>query len=195
MVDCGGEITTLIEAIRAGDEKARTALVERIYSRLHEAAEHLMGGERADHTLQPTALLHEALARLMKGATIASAPNRVYLFQAASRAMRQVLVDHARRRNAACHGGGRQRQPFSSVALDSAIAYFEERRLDVEALHNALDRLAALHERQSQVVALRFFCGLSMDEVAEQLNISLSTVESDFRLARAWLRRELRQEA
>jgi RNA polymerase sigma factor (TIGR02999 family) len=194
MVDTGGEITTLLEAIRAGDEQARTALVERMYDRLHAAAERLMRGERSDHTLQPTALLHEALARLMNGAAFTTAPNRLYLLQAATRAMRQVLVDHARHRNAACHGGGMQRLPLHRMALDSALASFEERHLDVEALHNALDRLATLHERQSQVIALRFFGGLSVDAVAEHLQVSISTVESDFRLARAWLRRELKRE-
>src|SRR5262245_37480680 len=151
MADSGGEITTLLEAIRAGDEQAHSALVERIYDRLHEAADRLMRGERPDHTLQPTALLHEALARLLNNAVFTTAPNRVYLFQAATRAMRQVLVDHARRRQAACHGGGMQRLPLQQAPLDSALAYFEERHVDVEALHNALDRLATLHERQSQV--------------------------------------------
>src|SRR5438105_12915796 len=138
MVDNGGEITTLLKALRAGDEQARTALVERIYDRLHEAAGRLMRGERAEHTLQPTALLHEALARLMNGAAFTTAPNRLYLFQAAARAMRQVLVDHARRRKAGCHGGGMQRLPLHRVPLDSALAYFEDRNLEVEGLHNAL---------------------------------------------------------
>jgi RNA polymerase sigma factor (TIGR02999 family) len=189
----GGEITALLDAIRAGDEQARTALVERIYDRLHDAADRLMRGERAEHTLQPTALLHEALARLLNGEVFTTAPNRIYLYQAATRAMRQILVDHARRRKAACRGGGRQRLT-DTAPLDLAVAYFDDRGLDVEALHNALDRLAALHERQGQVVGLRFFGGLSVDAVARHLQVSISTVERDFRLARAWLRRELGRE-
>ena len=193
-MDGGGEITILLDAIRSGDEQARSDLVERIYHQLHGAADRLMRGERVEHTLQPTALLHEALARLMNGEVLSTAPNRAYLFQAATRAMRQVLVDHARGRNAVCRGGAVERLPLDRAPLESVLAYFEDRQLDVEALHHALDRLAAMHERQSQVVALRFFGGLSVEEVARHLQVSISTVEGDFRLARAWLRRELGRE-
>jgi RNA polymerase sigma factor (TIGR02999 family) len=161
--------------------------VERIYQDLHQVAVGLMNEEPAGHTLQPTALLHEAFARLFRADVFRQAPNRAYLFGAAGRAMRQVLVEHARRRKAEKHGGRQNRLP-----LDAVLLYFEEQRLDVEALHEALDRLAALNERQSVVVTLRFFCGFTVPEVAAQLGVSTFTVENDFRIARAWLRRQLR---
>jgi RNA polymerase sigma factor (TIGR02999 family) len=184
------EVTALLEEIRAGNDQARQQLLERIYAELHHAAEGLMGREPLDHTLQPTALLHEALARLCRADVFRRAPNRAYLFGAAARAMRQVLVEHARRRKSQKCGGGRQRLP-----LDAVLLYFEEHNLDVEALHEALEDLARLQERQSHVVTLRFFGGFTVREIAEQLDVSTFTVENDFRIARAWLRRRLREDA
>src|SRR5262249_46905023 len=161
---------------------------ERIYRDLHQVAAGLMNGEPTGHTLQPTALVHEALARLVHADVLREAPNRAYLYGAAARAMRQVLVEHARRRKAEKRGGGRRR-----LRLDDVLLYFEERRLDVEALHEALNRLATFHERQSNVVTLRFFGGFTVAEVAEQLGVSTFTVENDFRIARAWLRQQLQE--
>jgi RNA polymerase sigma factor (TIGR02999 family) len=184
--DLQSEVTTLLEEIRAGNEEARHRLAERIYGELREVAAGLMRGEPAGHTLQPTALLHEAFARLIGAGVLGEAPNRAYLFGAAARAMREVLVDHARRRQADKRGAGRSRLP-----LDAVLAYFEEQDLDVVALHEALDRLADFHERQSQVVTLRFFAGMTVPEVAQELGVSISTVEADFRIARAWLRQQL----
>jgi RNA polymerase sigma factor (TIGR02999 family) len=180
------DVTALLEAIRAGDEGARLRLVECIYTELHDLAEGLMRAESADHTLQPTALLHEAFARLFRSGALLRAPSRAYLFAAAAKAMRDVLVDHARRRHTEKRGNGRVRH-----LLDRVLAAYEEQHLDVLALNDALDRLAGMHERQSQVVQLRFFAGLTMPEIADNLGVSLSTVESDFRLARAWLRQQL----
>ena len=185
--DLQEEVTTLLNAIRTGDAAAREQLAERIYREPHQMAVGFMRQERADHTLQPTALLHEALAYLLQGESLKHMPNREYLFGAAARAMRRVLVEHARRRATEKRGGGRQR-----LGLDAVLDYFEEQNLDVLALHEALEQLAALHERQSQVVTLRFLCGLSVPEVAEALGVSVATVEGDWRLARAWLRRKLR---
>ena len=184
--DLAGEVTTLLEAIRAGDEQARDRLVEHVYAELRQLAAGLMQAEPVGHTLEPTGLLHEALARLFQADALRRAPNRAYLFGAVVRAMREVLVDHARRRNAAKRGGDCQRLP-----LDAVLLAFEERNLDVVALHEALERLASFHERQSQVVALRFFGGCTVPEIAEMLGVSVSTVESDFRIARAWLRQQL----
>jgi RNA polymerase sigma factor (TIGR02999 family) len=181
-----GDVTALLGEIRAGDVRARDRLVERVYAELRRVAGGLMRAEPAGHSLQPTALLHEALADLLRGEALRQAPNRAYLFGAAARAMREVLVDHARRRRAEKRGAGRQRLP-----LDAVLLYFEEQKVDVLALHDALERLAALNERQSQVVTLRFFGGLTVPEVAEHLGVSVSTVESDFRVARAWLRQQL----
>jgi RNA polymerase sigma factor (TIGR02999 family) len=189
-VGTDSEVSALLEEIRAGNAAAGERLVERIYGELHQVAVGLMGAEQADHTLQPTALLHEAFERLFRADLFHHAPNRAYLFGAAVRAMRQVLVEHARRRKAARHGGGHNR-----LALDAVLLYFEERSLDIEALHEALDRLALLHERQSQVVTLRFFGGFTVEEIAAQLGVSTFTIENDFRIARAWLRQQLRPES
>jgi RNA polymerase sigma factor (TIGR02999 family) len=180
------EVTTLLDAIRDGDDAARGRLVERIYGELHLVAAGLMSQEGPGHSLQPTALLHEAFDRLLRGAVLQQAPNRAYLFGAAARAMRQVLVDHARARRAEKRGGAGTR-----LALDDVLLAFEGRDLDVIALHEALEALADLSPRQAEVVTLRYFGGLSVPDTAAQLGVSVSTVESDFRLARAWLRRRL----
>lgn len=184
-----GEVTALLQAIRAGDAEARGRLVEQIYQELHQVAAGLMRQEETTHTLQPTALLHEAFANLFRADVLARAPNRAYLFGAAARAMREVLVDHARRRQAAKRGSGQRPLP-----LDAVLHHFEEQNLDVIALHEALEQLATFHERQSQVVTLRFFGGFTVQEIAAQLGVSASTVESDFRIARAWLREQLRDD-
>ena len=138
----------------------------------------------------PAPLVNEAVIRLLDGGVLVKAQDRRYLFSAAAQAMRQVLVDHARTRDAAKRAGGRERVP-----LDDVLAYFEAQHLDVIALHEAIDRLIALDERQGLVVALRFFAGLSISEVAEALDVSAATVEGDWRVARAWLRGQLGGEA
>ncbi len=180
------EVTTVLDQVRAGDPGARERLVGLVYDELRRIAAGLMTHERDDHTLQPTALVHEALLRLLEGDALSHAPNRAYLFAAAARAMRQVLVDHARERSALKRGGDRTRVP-----LDDVLERFEERHLDVLALDEALARLAALHPRHSEVVTLRFFGGLTVAEVAQCLGVSVGTVEADFRKASAYLRRQL----
>jgi RNA polymerase sigma factor (TIGR02999 family) len=181
-----GDLTALLGEVRAGDEDAKDRLVRAIYAELRRLACGLMHHERPGHTLQPSALVHEALMRLLDGEVLAEVPNRRYLFAAAAQAMRQVLVDHARRRRAAKREGSRARVP-----LDGALVALEEQGLDVLALHEALDRLAQAHPRPAQVVTLRFFGGLSVPEVAESLAVSVTTVESDWRFARAWLKGHL----
>jgi len=177
-------LTELIKDARNGGVIARDRLFRAIYEEFHQIAVTLMSNERPGHTLQPTALVGEAVARLLNGQAIEKAPNRRYLFGAATRAMRQVLVDHHRKRKT--RDGSRKRVP-----LDDALAYFEEQNLDIEALSAALDRLADMNERQGLVVALRFFAGLSVSEVANALDVSVGTVELDWRFARAWLRDQL----
>ena len=145
-------------------------------------AEGMMSKERPDHTLQPSALVNETLLKLLSGESLADVPNRRYLFGAAAQAMRQVLVDHARKRRASKRPGRRVRVP-----LDGALAAFDEHGLDVIALHEALERLARSYSRQAQVVELRFFGGLSGAEVAETLGVSASTVVCDWRFGGAWL--------
>ena len=181
-----GDLSGLLGEARAGHPDARDRLVRAIYDELRRMAGGLMHRERPDHTLQPSALVHEALLRLLDRAALADVPDRRYLFAAAVQAMRRVLVDHARRRRARKRGGHRVRVP-----LDRALAGFEERGLDVIALHEALERLAQEHPRPAQVVDLRFFGGLSVPEVAAALGVSDTTAEGDWRFARAWLRGRL----
>ena len=180
------EITTVLGDIRAGKAEAKTRLVELVYEELRRLAYQVMRTERAGHTLQPTALVHEGLLRILDGETLAKAPNRAYFFAAAAHAMRQVLVDHARKRAARKRGGDYER-----VTLDEVLDSLEQQRIDVLALNAALDELAVRHERQSKVVVLRFFGGLTMTEIAHQLDVSVSTVEDDWRIAKAWLRGQL----
>jgi RNA polymerase sigma factor (TIGR02999 family) len=181
-----GDLTAVLNEARSGDVDARERLVRTIYAELRRTAGGLMRHERRDHTLQPSALVHEALLRLLDGDALADVPNRRYLFAAAAQAMRQVLVDHARRRRARKRDGNRIRVP-----LDQVLVGFDEQGLDVIALHEALERLAQEHPRPAQVVDLRFFGGLSVPEVAETLGLSDTTIESDWRFARAWLKGQL----
>jgi RNA polymerase sigma factor (TIGR02999 family) len=187
--DLQREVTTLLDALRAGDAGAQGKLVELVYAELRRLAGGLMRRERPDHTLQPTALVHEALLRLLRPDALGGAHNRAQFLAAAARAMRRVLVDHARGRAAGKRGGGQEQVP-----LDEALDYFARQRLDVLAVHEALDELAGLHERQSQVVELRFFGGYTVEEVAGLLQVSVSTVESDYRKATAFLRSRLAEE-
>jgi RNA polymerase sigma factor (TIGR02999 family) len=180
------EVTTLLADIRAGHAGAQNQLVDLVYGHLHHLAIGLMRRERAGHTLQPTALVHEALARLLQPDILGQSPDRAHLFAAVARAMRRILVDHARRRATHKRGGGQKQVP-----LDDEVDYTTAPNVNILAVHEALDRLAALHERQSQVVELRFFGGFTMEEIADQLQVSVATVESDFRKASAFLRQQL----
>jgi RNA polymerase sigma factor (TIGR02999 family) len=182
-------VTLLLERAHAGDERARDELIALIYGELHQVASGLMRRERPDHTLSPTAVVHEAVIRLLGGSVFDKAPDRGFLFASAARAMREVLIDHARRRATDRHGGGRRRVP-----LDAMVDYFHEQGVDLVAVHEALDRLAELDGRQAQVVTLRYFGGLTVPEVAAALGVSVGTVERDWRIARAWLSNQLRGE-
>src|SRR5262245_32422641 len=175
-------VTVVLGRARAGDENARGELVTLVYDELRRVAGRLMRRERADHTLSPTAVVHEAVIRLLGEEIFQRADDRGFLFASAARAMREVLIDHARTRSAGRRGGGRRRVP-----LDAVVDYFEEQGLDVVAVHEALDRLAELDARQAQVMTLRYFGGMTVPEVAAALGGSVVTVERDWRLARAWL--------
>jgi RNA polymerase sigma factor (TIGR02999 family) len=181
-----GEVTLLLEDIRAGQAQASLRLFQLVYRQLCGVASNLMHGERVDHSFQTGDLVHEAFLRLVASESLDRASNHVSFFAIASRAMRQILVDYAHKRNAAKRAGRYRRVP-----LDDVLDHFERQHADVLDLDGALDALAALHERQSQVVMLRFFGGLTIDQVAEQLQVSTATVENDFRMARAFLRRRL----
>jgi RNA polymerase sigma factor (TIGR02999 family) len=175
-------LTLILGRARAGDEGARDELVALVYDELRKVASRLMRRERADHTLSPTAVVHEAVIRLLGESVFDKAADRNYLLASAARAMREVLIDHARRRAAGRRGGGRRRVP-----LDAVVDYFEGQGLDVVVVHEALDRLAELNGRQAQVMSLRYFGGMTVHEVAAALEVSVVTVERESRLARAWL--------
>jgi len=182
-----GNATRLLAQASCGDGAAAARLMPLVYQELRELAERYLSREPRGHTLQPTALVHEAFLRLMDATHLA--PNgQTHFLAIAANVMRRVLVEHARARHAAKRGGGQMR-----VTLDSAMAVLPEPDLDLLALDEALEKLATLDARQARVVELRFFGGLTMDEVAEQLGMSKRTVEDDWALARAWLRRELRK--
>ena len=181
------DITCLLQAWRDGDAAALAALTPLVYGELRRLAEQHMRRERPDHTLQATALVHEAFLRLTGGASIAW-ENRAHFFKAAARIMRHVLVDHARSRGYAKRGGGGLR---ISIEDGAAAVLAEERAPDLVALDEALGRLERLDPRQHQVVELRFFGGLSVEETAEVLGVSAITVKRDWRSARAWLFAEL----
>jgi RNA polymerase sigma-70 factor (ECF subfamily) len=182
-------ITLILGRAREGDERARSELIAMVYDELRKVASGLMRRERPEHTLSPTAVVHEAVIRLLGDAVFESAPDRAYLFASAARAMREVLIEHARRRSTDRRGGGWLRAP-----LDQVVDYFAERDLDIVAVHEALDRLAEQNDRQGQVMTLRYFGGMSVPEIAAAIGVSVTTVERDWRLARAWLRSELRRE-
>jgi RNA polymerase sigma-70 factor, ECF subfamily len=173
---------------RAGDGETRIEgeLLTLAYDELRRVASRLMRRERSDHTLSPTAVVHEAVLRLLGDVNYAGF-DRNYLQAAAARAMREVLIDHARRRAADRRGGGWHRVP-----IDAVVDYFEAQSLDIVAVHEALERLAVVDERLSQVITLRYFGGMTVAEVAKALGVSVVTVERDWRLGRAWLRGQLR---
>jgi RNA polymerase sigma-70 factor (ECF subfamily) len=181
-----GELTLILGRARDGDDRARGELVALVYDELRRVATRLMRRERADHTLSPTAVVHEAVIRLLGESVLEKAADRSFLFASAARAMREVLIDHARRRAADRRGGGRRRVP-----LDAVVDYFQGQGLDLVAVHEALDRLAERDGRQAQVMTLRYFGGMTVPEVATALGVSTVTVERDWRLARAWLAGQL----
>jgi RNA polymerase sigma factor (TIGR02999 family) len=177
------QFTEVLSDVRGGSAGARERLFSLVYEELRRVAGGLMRRERPDHTLQPTALVNESLLRLLDGDTLENVRDRAYFFAAAAQAMRRVLVDHARAKYAAKRGGEAEKLP-----LDEAVALFEQQNMSVLDLDEALEELRALDERQYQVVMLRYFGGLAVPEVAAQLDVSVGTVENDFRIARAWLR-------
>ena len=179
-------MTVTVSDRPAGNEKDRDELVELVYDELRQIAGRLMRREDPNHSLQPTAVVHEAVIRLLGEGVFQKAGERSHLIAAAVRAMRELLIDHARRRAAWRHGGRSRR-----VSLDSVVDYFEKQGLDIVAVHEALDRLRSLHQRQSHVISLRYIGGLTVDEIASSLDVSTTTVERDLRLARAWLHDQL----
>jgi RNA polymerase sigma-70 factor, ECF subfamily len=183
------EATRLLRAIRTGEserDEITRRLVELMYPELRAVAGRLMRRERNDHTLQPTAIVNEAFLRLVDQAGI-DWQDRAHFVGIAARLMRQILVDHARRRHAAKRGAAGER-----VTLDEAMATAPDATFELLALDEVLTRYAVLDARRSQVAELRVFGGLSTKEIAAHLNVSTRTVEGDWAVARMWLARELK---
>ena len=178
-------ITQLLLKWSDGDSSARERLMPLVYGELHSLAARYLRRERVNHTLQPTALVNEAYLRLVDQQKVVW-QNRAQFFGLAARLMRNILVDHARSHQAAKRGG----QQYS-VSLSHADRLSEKPEVDLVALHETLERLEAYDPQKSQIVELRFFGGLTIEETAEVLDISHATVERDWKLARAWLRHEL----
>ncbi len=183
------EITQLLAAWRDGDRDALDRLVPRVYGELRRVADRYLRRERSDHTLQPTALVHEAYLRLT-GAERPAWRDRLHFYAVAAQVMRRILVDHARAHRAEKRGGGVRLLP-----LDEGAAAVGERAVELVALDDALVTLAKIDPRKARIIELHYFAGLTVAETAEVLDRSISTVVLEARLARAWLVAALREPA
>lgn len=183
--DSSEPITELLERWRGGDRVALDALVPLVYSELRQIAHHYLQRERSDHTLQSTALVHEAYVRLV-GHNIPAWQDRAHFFGVAARVMRQILVEYARSHRAAKRGGD-----VCKVTLEEGLQAPQPMNLDVIMLDDALKNLADLDPQQSLIVELRFFGGLSIEDTSEVLGVSPATVSREWTSARAWLHREI----
>ncbi len=188
MAPSSPNVTQLLrEWSQDGDRQALDRLLPVVYTELHKQAARYLRKERVGHTLQPTALVHEAYLRLINQRDV-EWQNRAHFFGICAQLMRRILVDHARERQAEKRGGA----GVVRVTLDERVAAVDEREVDLLALDEALTRLAALDERQARVVELRFFSGLNVEETAEVMEVSQATVKLDWSMAKAWLRREMK---
>ena len=180
------DITLLLEECEANGGSASDELIAAVYQELRRIAARQCGGEKAEHTLQPTALVNEAYIRLFGGVST-SWENRRHFFGTAAEVMRRVLIDQARRRNAGKRGGGLSRQPFAAIDIPAA-------RLSADLLHvdEALSKLAASEPDVAELVRLRYFMGMTIPEAAETLGISVRTANRTWKYARSFLHRELR---
>jgi len=180
-----GHVTKLLQASQAGDPDALNEALQQMYAALHQLAASQLHSNRSERTLSATALVNEAFLRVFACERVPSWESRSHLMGVAAHAMRQVLIDAARRRGAAKRPQDVDR--FSLSEVTSGL----ERDVDPNALDDALNRLAELDERQARIVEMRFFVGLNAEEIAAALGISASTVQREWRMARAWLQREL----
>ena len=179
-------VTQLLVAVRNGNQEAQERLYSAVYDELHRLAARYMRRERPDHTLQATALIHEAYVDMIDQGK--DFQNRAHFYGVAAHVMRRILVDHARAHRTAKRGGRDQK-----ISLDDTVLLTAEQSTEVLALNEALERLEKLDARQSKVVELRFFGGLTEEEAAEVLGVSSRTVKRDWRLAKAWLYGELKK--
>jgi RNA polymerase sigma-70 factor, ECF subfamily len=183
------EVTQILERLGAGDPEAAERLMPFVYDELRARARRYLRGERRRHSLQPTALVHETYLRLVAEARI-DWRGRTHFMAASALVMRRILVDHARRRNRDKRGGR-----VDMIAIDETDVGTSPVDVDVLALHRALEKLATLNERHAKIVELRFFGGLTVEEVAEVLGLSRATVEAGWTFAKTWLKRELSEGA
>jgi RNA polymerase sigma factor (TIGR02999 family) len=183
------DITDLLAGLSGGNRDVVDAILPRVYDELQALAHGQLRRERRDHTLNTTALVHEAYLKLVKQDRV-TWQNRAHFFAIASTAMRRILINYAHKRNAEKRGGGQVLATFEDGMGGGREANVEE----LLALDAALERLGALNERQSRVVEYRFFGGLTHEEIAEVLDVSVPTVGRDWRFARAWLSRELAED-
>ena len=179
------DLTELLTDVTLGNREAVNRLTPIVYDALREMASGFMRRERQDHTLQATALVHEAYHKLVDQTRV-NWRNRAHFFAVAAQSMRRILVDHARRRAGLKHGGGRAR-----LSLDEGLIAEYEQAVDLTALNEALEKLAARDPVQARIVEMRFFAGLSVNETAEVVGMSPSTVEREWRCARVWLHQVL----
>ncbi len=186
MAPLGHQVTQLLKAWSEGEPSALEKLTPLVYKELHGMARRYMAHQRPGHTLQPTALVHEAFVRLVDSAQV-SFQNRAQFFALCAQVMRRILVDWARSRQAEKRGGA-----VRLVELDETLVVGEKRGRDLVALDDALKALTAQDSRRGRVVELRFFGGLSVEETAEVLRVSPETVMRDWKVAKAWLRREMK---
>lgn len=188
MTSLSNDVTRLLGKLQSGNEDAVAELVPLLYGELRRMAASYLSRERHNHTLQPTAVVHEAYLRLVDQKAV-QWQNRQHFFGVAAQVMRRILVDYARGHKADKRGGA-----IPKVSLEQAIVVSRERSADLLALDEALTRLAAFDPQQARIIELRFFGGLTVTETAEVLDISPATVKRDWNMAKSWLTRELRKE-
>jgi RNA polymerase sigma factor (TIGR02999 family) len=184
------DVTRILQSLEAGDVNAARGLLPLVYKDLRRLAAHKMAREATDHTLQPTALVHEAWLRLLKPGELERIRDKDHFVATAAEAMRRILVESARRKKRLKHGGALERVNVDEVEISLPLPADE-----IIALDEALDRLAKVDRQSAEVVKLRFFTGLKQEEVAEELGVSLRTVERLWKFARAWLFREVKKTA
>ena len=181
------EVTQLLQDWRNGDEAALEKLMPLVYEELRKLANHYLRGERQNHTLQGTALVHEAYMKMV-GYTDLAWQSRAHFYGVAARLMRQILIDHARKHQADKRGAGKQ-----DIPLEEAVVFSVERAGDLVALDEALSNLTGVDALKSRLIELRYFGGLTLEEIAEVETLSLATIKRHMRLAEAWLHRELKR--
>ncbi len=182
-----GDVTRLLSELKLGNREAEDRLIPLVYRELRKIAAVYLRREHSHHTLQPTALVHEAYLRLTKMSEV-DWQSRSHFFAVSATVMRRILVDHAR----ACRTHKRGRASWDAVSIDQALLPSPERAPEILALDEALGRLSALDPRQSKIVELRFFAGMTEEEAGEVLGVSARTVKRDWRIAKAWLYKELK---